>query len=476
MDKIVFFGAGTIGRRMLTLFNEFDVKVSLFLDNSPEKCNSDYSGVDIIKPDYLDDIKHCIFFITCNQENEIREKLYLLGVQETYIRKGNTMTSMLSFLTLEQKLKICSLDKVKCFNSLRESKALIDLQKGLVLGGVESWALQTMKTFEKLGIDTRLLTSNLYKHTGKIEKKKILELNYRYEYSEKRRLEICLKTIIEEKPDIFICNFISYNFFAAINARQEYLTNLKIIAVLHNDEDVYYEGYVTFQESIDCCLVISSLMRDKLMSLGFPKDKIIMLPWKISQAQRYKHQYSLHNEPIKIGYAGRWVIAQKRIDLILKVVSRLKELGISYRLEMAGNGSYEMKMKESIIRQGLEEQVKLIGYVEQKDIMKFWERQDIMLSCSEWEGHSISQCEAMSVGVVPVITDVSGTRDDVEDGYNGFVRPVGDIEGLTESIIFLYQHREKLNEMGKNSFEIIKKKYAYFDEGRFWKKLLEREL
>ena len=476
MDKVVFFGAGRIGKRMLILFNEFGVKVSLFLDSSSEKWNSDCFGVDIIKPDNIDDIRHCIFFITCNQENEIREKLKLLGVHETYIRRGNTMTSMLSFLILEQKLKLCELYKEKSSNSLCERKAFIDLQKGFVLGGVESWSLQTMKTLEKLGINTKLFTSNLYRHTVEIDKKNILELNYCCEYSEKRRLEICLKRIIEEKPDIFICNFISYNFFAAVIAKKDYLKNMKIIAVLHNDEDAYYEGYVAFQDSLSCCLVISTMMKDKLIRLGFPNEKIILLPWKITQHQRFEHQYSSYNKPIKIGYAGRLVMVQKRIDLILKVVSSLKELGISYRLEIAGNGSYEEKIKENIIKQHLEEQVKLIGCVKQKDIKKFWERQDIMLSCSEWEGHSISQCEAMSVGVVPVITDVSGVRDDVEDGYNGFVRSVGDIEGLTESIIFLYQRREKLNEMGKNSFEIIKKKYANFDEVGFWKELLERRL
>ncbi len=476
MDKIIFYGAGRIGRKMLALFNQFGVQVNLFLDNSPEKWDSDCCGVSVIKPENVGDARHCIFFITCNKENEVRNKLNSIGINEINIRKGNTMALMLFFLTVERKLKLCVSDKANNRDNLREKKAFIDLQKGLVLGGVESWSLQTMQTLRMLGIDAKLLTSNLYKHTVQSDEQKLLELKYCNEDSEKKRLEICLQSILDGKPDIILCNFISYHFFSAVIAKQQYLRNMKIITVLHNDEEVYYEGYVTFKDNIDCCLVISFVMRDKLLSRGFPNDKIIMLPWKIMQTQKYEHRYSSQNEPIRIGYAGRVVIEQKRMDLILEVVGRLKELGISYRLEVAGNGSYEEEMKESIVRQGLEEQVKLIGYVERQDIMGFWGRQDIMLSCSEWEGHSISQCEAMAAGVVPVVTDVSGTKDDVEDGYNGFIKPIGDTEGLVDSIIFLYQHRDKLNEMGKNSFEIIKKKYASFDELEYWKKLLEREL
>lgn len=472
MNKIIFYGAGKIGRRMLALFHDLGVQVNLFLDSSPEKWNSEYCGVNVIKPDNIDDLRDYTFFITSNQEYEIRDKLCSLGVHETNIRKGNTMTSMLFFLTVERKLKLSVLYNAKNSDNPCGGRALIDMQNGLVLGGVESWSLQTMKVMEKIGIPTKLLTSDLNKHTVENERNKIIELRYCAEHSDKRRIEICLQSIIDLKPSTILCNFISYHFYAAVNAKQEYLRNMKLITVLHNDEDVYYEGYVTFKDNIDFCLVISSAMRAKLISRGFPSDKIITLPWKIMQEQKFRRQYSSQNETIRIGYAGRVVVKQKRMDLILKVVQRLKELGINYRLEVAGNGSYEEEMRESIIQQGFEGRISLIGYVERDDIMRFWEQQDIMLSCSEWEGHSISQCEAMAAGAVPVVTDVSGARDDVIDGYNGFVRPVGDTEGLIESIIFLYQNRDKLNEMGRNSFMTIKTKYASFDEEKFWKSII----
>ncbi len=220
MENIIFYGAGRIGKRMLALFHEFDVQVNMFLDNSSEKWNSEYCGVKVRKPENIDDFGNSLFFITCNQENEIRKQLNLMGIPELNIRKGNTRASMLFYLTVERKLKLSiSVKEKKDVNSQRE-RFLIDLQNGIVLGGVESWSLQTMRTLETMGVDVGLFTSNLYKHTIECDSQKVLELKYKDEPSEKKRIEICLQSIIDENPDTVLCNFISYHFFAAVNAKK----------------------------------------------------------------------------------------------------------------------------------------------------------------------------------------------------------------------------------------------------------------
>ena len=113
-------------------------------------------------------------------------------------------------------------------------------------------------------------------------------------------------------------------------------------------------------------------------------------------------------------------------------------------------------MRQQIQSKNLQHRVILSGLLKQEQIPEFWERQDIMITCSEKEGHSISQVEAMASGAVPVITDTSGARDDVNDGYNGYVVGVGQIEELVDKIMYLSAHREKLTQMGKNAYETIK--------------------
>ena len=112
--------------------------------------------------------------------------------------------------------------------------------------------------------------------------------------------------------------------------------------------------------------------------------------------------------------------------------------------------------------------------MERKNIRDFWSRQDIMVSCSEWEGHSISQSEAMAEGAVPVITDVSGARDDVADGGNGYVVEVGNIEAIACRIQELYYDRNKLKEMGTCAHNTIYERQKDNDQAEFWDQLIKK--
>lgn len=169
-----------------------------------------------------------------------------------------------------------------------------------------------------------------------------------------------------------------------------------------------------------------------------------------------KSSYSNPSEPVRIGYAGRLVTTAKRADLLIQAAKRLEQMGCGYVLEIAGSGNYEEDMRQQIQSLNLQHRVLLSGFLSREQLPEFWERQDIMVSCSDREGHSISQVEAMASGAVPVITDTSGARDDVDDGYNGYVVEVGRIEEIVDKILYLSAHREKLTQMGKNAYETIK--------------------
>ena len=74
----------------------------------------------------------------------------------------------------------------------------------------------------------------------------------------------------------------------------------------------------------------------------------------------------------------------------------------------------------------------------------------------------------MAAGAVPVITDTSGSRDYVQNGYNGYIVPVGAVDDLAEKICFLYRHRELLELMGSRSHEVIMKQNLENNTEMIW--------
>ena len=144
---------------------------------------------------------------------------------------------------------------------------------------------------------------------------------------------------------------------------------------------------------------------------------------------------------------------------------------MTFCMNIAGAGEYEEELKRQIRERGLEDSIIFHGRIPHGQIAEFWEQQDLCISCSEWEGHSISHSEAMASGAVPVITDTSGARDDVEEGVNGFVVDIGDMEALVERIVYLDRHRELLYEMGNRSIEKIAERNRHM-EAENWPELL----
>lgn len=165
----------------------------------------------------------------------------------------------------------------------------------------------------------------------------------------------------------------------------------------------------------------------------------------------------------------------KRLDLVVDVAESLKNRGIHFKMEIAGIGTYEDTLRREISCRGLSGQVEMKGLVDNKNIRRFWSQQDIYLSCSDREGHSISQSEAMAMGAVPIVTDVSGAEDDVKTGYNGYIVPLQDVDKIVSHIEYLYQNRELLQIMGSRSHDFIWKQSRGVDEKVYWKDLLDRE-
>lgn len=122
---------------------------------------------------------------------------------------------------------------------------------------------------------------------------------------------------------------------------------------------------------------------------------------------------------------------EKAIDTMLRAIAGLGK-DTPARLMLAGDGPREAELK------ALAEELKVTGRVEflgrMDDVTPALRSSDFYLSTSLSEGMSNSMLEAMSVGVVPVVTRVSGVDDMVSDGTNGYLFEAGDVSSCVEAL------------------------------------------
>lgn len=156
----------------------------------------------------------------------------------------------------------------------------------------------------------------------------------------------------------------------------------------------------------------------------------IAIPQDLPQRQRTP------GEPIVIGYAGRIVRANKRLDRLPGLLRALRAAGVNYRFELLGDGA----LRPALERQ-LGGEVIFHGWKSQGDYWRVLAGWDALVFFSEHEGGPIAMFEAMGLGVVPFFPAMGGSWGDVyvPQLCAHCYYPPGDLGQLARSIRDVFQ-------------------------------------
>lgn len=93
------------------------------------------------------------------------------------------------------------------------------------------------------------------------------------------------------------------------------------------------------------------------------------------------------------------------------------------------------------------------------DVRPYIKQCRVFVLPSYHEGTPRTVLEAMAMGRAIITTNATGCRETVVEGINGFKVPIKDINSLTEKMIWMINHPDKVKEMGKESRKIAEAKY-----------------
>lgn len=93
------------------------------------------------------------------------------------------------------------------------------------------------------------------------------------------------------------------------------------------------------------------------------------------------------------------------------------------------------------------------------DVRPFIKNCHIYVLPSYHEGLPRSSLEAMSMGRPVLTTNAVGCKETVDEGFNGFMVPVGSVRKLADKMIWFIENKDKIQLMGQNSREIVEKRF-----------------
>ncbi len=122
------------------------------------------------------------------------------------------------------------------------------------------------------------------------------------------------------------------------------------------------------------------------------------------------------------------------------------------------NIEFKNELKELVKAYKLSNCVQFLG--ESKNIFEEISNCDIMLNFSDSESLSRVTMEALYYGVPIIATNVGGTSEMIEDGFNGILVEKGNITQMTKELNKLIVSKEKRLLFSKNNENFIKNKFS----------------
>ena len=207
-------------------------------------------------------------------------------------------------------------------------------------------------------------------------------------------------------------------------------------------------------------------MWGNLPNLSVMPNAVVTMPHK-------EHQPGNH----RVIAVGR-LDYQKGFDRLLDAWALIPvELRKFWRLDIFGQGEWEEKLKQQIVRLGISESATVNQPTDK--IFDEYAASDFLVMTSHYEGFPMVMIEAMACGVPTVCFDfLCGPRDIIANGINGIIVPEGDLQALATAMQQLMEHPEqlaRLSEQAKRiseefSQEVIMKRWDLFMNDQIRKK------
>src|ERR1700749_4215741 len=268
-----------------------------------------------------------------------------------------------------------------------------------------------------------------------------------------------------EKLDILHVHYAIPHASAAFMAKQILLTYgiyIPVVTTLHGTDitlvgrDRTFKPVVTFSiNKSDGVTAVSEHLRSDTYKYFDIEQDIKVIPnfidltrFSLKPKDHFKKAIAPFGEKIIIHTSNFRKV--KRTEDVIRIFAKLVER-IPAKLLMVGDGGDRSKCEQLSRDLGVNENVRFLG--KQDAIEEILSVSDLFLMPSESESFGLAALEAMACKV-PVITSNAGGLPELNiDGVTGFLKDVGDIDGMAEKAIYILEDEARLQTFKDNALK-----------------------
>ena len=254
-----------------------------------------------------------------------------------------------------------------------------------------------------------------------------------------------------EKLDLLHVHYAIPHASAAYMAKQILKSqgiHIPVITTLHGTDitlvgkDPSYAPVVTFSinESDGVTAVSEDLRKDTYKHFKITKE-IEVIP-NFIDLERFRKQKKDHFKKAICPNGEKLIVHTsnfrkvKRVEDVVRIFSKLRKL-VPSKLLLIGDGPERINIEGLCRELKICDDLRFLGKLD--TVEEVLSVADLFLMPSEKESFGLAALEAMACEVPVISSNAGGLPELVQNGINGFVSPIGDVEEMTKKAVYVLQ-------------------------------------
>ncbi len=219
---------------------------------------------------------------------------------------------------------------------------------------------------------------------------------------------------------------------------------------------VYENEGIQEYELADFVCVPSEFAKRTYLEKGFSEKQLLVVPYGVELRQF--QQIPKIDNVFRVVYAGGMTL-RKGVHYLLQAFAELKL--VNAELWLLGSKSPEIEP----FFEKYAGCFRYFGHIPQPQLHEYYSQCSVFAMCSLEEGLALVQPQAMACGLPLICTTNTGGEDLIEDGQEGFVIPISDVNAIKEKILWCYEHQDQCKQMGQAAKKKVAKGFSWEDYG-----------